>query len=170
MGRLPRFRQPGAPRCRLGAPLQRADPLLRAQDPLTHADLEAIAQFGRVLTSRPPTSTVHHHEALRRCTALAQAWAARASAPVPEVATSMERLRDRCARVLSSEYCTQIPVLQTCTADTARQTAAAAAAAGAAGAALAGPPSSALFPADPFAGGAPLWSGTQFGDYDPRKM
>ena len=141
-----------------------------AQDPLTHADLEAISQFGRVLTSRPATSTMHHHEALRRCTALAQAWAARTSAPVPELAMSLERLRDRCARVLSSEYCTQVPVLQTCTADTARQTAAAAAAAGAAGAALAGPPSTALLPADPFAGGPPLWSGTQFGVYDPRNM
>jgi hypothetical protein len=147
-----------------------------AQDPLTPADLEAIAQFGRVLTSRAPTSTLAHREALRRCTALAQTWAQRGSAPVPELgAVSMERLRDRCARVLSSAYCTQTPVMQTCTADTARQTAAAAAAAGAAGAALNAGPSSALFPPPPtvdplFGGGPPLWVGTQFGDYDPRNL
>lgn len=137
-----------------------------AQDPLSPADLEAIAQFGRVLTSRAPTSTLAHREVLQRCTTLAQAWAQGGSAPVPELgAVSLERLRNRCARVLSSEYCTQAPVMQTCNADTARQTAAAAAAAGAAGAALYPPPTT----VDPLFGGG-SWAGTQFGDYDPRNL
>ncbi|XP_024365739.1 uncharacterized protein [Physcomitrium patens] len=94
--------------------------------PLIESDLDALSFFGSMLTSRPPNETLSHRDALQRCIEHAREWLRNSDRVIqPENHTSYSRLRERLTRILSSEYFTMTPELQT----VSQQTAAAAASA-----------------------------------------
>lgn len=94
--------------------------------PLIEADLDALSLFGSMLTSRPPNETLSHRDALQRCIEHARQWLRNSDLAIQlDSHTSYSRLRERLNRILSSEYFTMTPELQT----VSQQTAAAAASA-----------------------------------------
>lgn len=94
--------------------------------PLIEGDLDALSLFGSMLTSRPPNETLSHRDALQRCIEHAREWLQNSDRVIQlDANTSYSRLRERLTRILSSEYFTMTPELQT----VSQQTAAAAASA-----------------------------------------
>ncbi|KAL2608953.1 hypothetical protein R1flu_027526 [Riccia fluitans] len=94
-----------------------------ATTPLVEGDLDALSIFGSLLTTRSPNVTVSHKEALEKCIEHAKSYLMSSDAAVGELGISYSRLRERLNRILSSEYFTMTPELQT----VSQQTAAAAA-------------------------------------------
>ncbi|CAK9199892.1 unnamed protein product [Sphagnum jensenii] len=95
-----------------------------ATTPLIEGDLDALALFGSMLTSRPPNVTLSHRDALQRCIEHARDWLLNSDRAIhPDAQISYSRMRERLNRILSSEYFTMTPELQT----VSQQTAAAAA-------------------------------------------
>ncbi|KAG0576061.1 hypothetical protein M758_5G051500 [Ceratodon purpureus] len=94
--------------------------------PLIEGDLDALSLFGSMLTSRPPNETLSHRDALQRCIEHAREWLHNSDRVIQlDAHVSYSRLRERLNRILSSEYFTMTPELQT----VSQQTAAAAASA-----------------------------------------
>ncbi|KAG6550324.1 hypothetical protein Mapa_008287 [Marchantia paleacea] len=94
-----------------------------ATTPLVEGDLDSLSIFGSLLTTRSPNVTLSHKEALEKCVEHAKAYMAGSDVPVGELGIPYSRLRERLNRILSSEYFTMTPELQT----VSQQTAAAAA-------------------------------------------
>ncbi|CAM6011285.1 unnamed protein product [Sphagnum balticum] len=95
-----------------------------ATTPLIEGDLDALALFGSMLTSRPPNVTLSHRDALQRCIEHARDWLLNSDRAIhSDAQISYSRMRERLNRILSSEYFTMTPELQT----VSQQTAAAAA-------------------------------------------
>ncbi|KAL3676936.1 hypothetical protein R1sor_026884 [Riccia sorocarpa] len=94
-----------------------------ATTPLVEGDLDSLSVFGSFLTTRSPNVTISHKEALEKCVEHARAYMEGSDAPVGELGVSYSRLRERLNRILSSEYFTKTPEMQT----VSQQTAAAAA-------------------------------------------
>ncbi|KAH9329525.1 hypothetical protein KI387_001633 [Taxus chinensis] len=92
--------------------------------PLREEDLDALSLFGSLITSRPPNATLSHKSALENCLHHARHWLLNSDNTIlPDVSVSYSDLRERLNRILSSEYFTMTPELQT----VSQQTAAAAA-------------------------------------------
>ncbi|KAI5078204.1 hypothetical protein GOP47_0005875 [Adiantum capillus-veneris] len=88
--------------------------------PLLETDLDDLSYFGSLLSSRPPNATLSHRDALQRCVEHAKLWLQNSEAPIREdLGLTYSRLRERLNRILSSEYFTMIPELQTVTQQTA---------------------------------------------------
>lgn len=92
--------------------------------PLLETDLDDLSLFGLLLTSRPPNATLSHRDAIQHCIEHANLWLQNSDALIREdLDLTYSHLRERLNRILSSEYFTMIPELQT----VSQQTAAAAA-------------------------------------------
>ncbi|MCO5574108.1 hypothetical protein L7F22_027886 [Adiantum nelumboides] len=88
--------------------------------PLLETDLDDLSYFGSLLSSRPLNVTLSHRDALQRCMEHANLWLQNSEAPISEdLGLTYSRLRERLDRILSSEYFTMIPELQTVTQQTA---------------------------------------------------
>eukprot|EP00250_Pteridium_aquilinum_P008816 c18232_g1_i1 orf=318-2000(+) len=84
--------------------------------PLLETDLDDLSLFGSLLTSRPPNATLSHRDALQHCLEHAKLWLQNSDALIREgLDLTYVRLRERLNRILSSEYFTMIPELQTVT-------------------------------------------------------
>lgn len=98
-----------------------------ATKPLAEEDLDALSLFGSLMTSRPPNATLSHKSALQSCVHHARQWLVNSDKPIhPDNAVSYSDLRERLNRILSSEYFTMTPELQTVTQQTAAAAATAA--------------------------------------------
>ncbi|KAJ7542043.1 hypothetical protein O6H91_10G087300 [Diphasiastrum complanatum] len=98
-----------------------------ATTPLTEGDLDALSFFGSLLTSRPPNVTLSHKDALEQCIHHARLWLLNSDSRIyPELDASYTNLRERLNRIMSSEYLTMTPELQTVTQQTAAAAASAA--------------------------------------------
>eukprot|EP01018_Ginkgo_biloba_P016981 Gb_07583 [translate_table: standard] len=93
-------------------------------------DLDALSLFGSLMVSRPPNATLSHKSALQECVHHARQWLLNSDRPIdsdrpilPGRVVTYSDLRERLNRILSSEYFTMTPELQT----VSQQTAAAAA-------------------------------------------
>eukprot|EP00240_Pyramimonas_obovata_P002254 CAMPEP_0118934212 /NCGR_PEP_ID=MMETSP1169-20130426/13698_1 /TAXON_ID=36882 /ORGANISM="Pyramimonas obovata, Strain CCMP722" /LENGTH=524 /DNA_ID=CAMNT_0006877089 /DNA_START=167 /DNA_END=1738 /DNA_ORIENTATION=+ len=80
---------------------------------LTHADLDLIAAFGKLVASRPQGVAISHKDALDSCHNLALKWMSKSQEMIPELNCSFSDLVARLDRILSSDYFTQKPVVQT---------------------------------------------------------
>ncbi|MCO5597576.1 hypothetical protein L7F22_051655 [Adiantum nelumboides] len=88
--------------------------------PLLETDLDDLSYFGSLLSSRPLNVTLSHRDALQRCIEHANLWLQNSEAPISEdLGCTYSRLRERLNRILSLEYFTMIPELQTVTQQTA---------------------------------------------------
>lgn len=88
--------------------------------PLLESDLDDLSLFGSLLTSRPPNATLSHRDALQHCIEHAKLWQQNFDGLIREdLDLTYSRLRERLNRILSSEYFTMIPELQTVTQQTA---------------------------------------------------
>ncbi|CAK9883321.1 unnamed protein product [Sphagnum jensenii] len=102
-----------------------------ATTPLIEGDLDMLSFFGSMLTSRPPNVTLSHRDALQRCIEHAHNWLLSLDRDIhSDAQISYLHLRERLNRILSSEYFTMTPELQTVSQQTAAAAAAAATAAG----------------------------------------
>ncbi|CAK9279318.1 unnamed protein product [Sphagnum jensenii] len=102
-----------------------------ATTPLIEGDLDMLSFFGSMLTSRPPNVTLSHRDALQRCIEHAHNWLLSSDRDIhSDAQISYLHLRERLNRILSSEYFTMTPELQTVSQQTAAAAAAAATAAG----------------------------------------
>ncbi|KAJ7526367.1 hypothetical protein O6H91_16G003400 [Diphasiastrum complanatum] len=98
-----------------------------ATTPLTEGDLDALSLFGSLLTARPQNVTLSHKDALQQCIQHARLWLLNSDSQIhPELSISYTGLRERLNRILSSEYFTMTPELQTVTQQTAAAAASAA--------------------------------------------
>lgn len=98
-----------------------------ATKPLAEEDLDALSLFGSLMTSRPPNATLSHKSALQSCVYHARQWLANSEQQIhPDNAVSYSDLSERLNRILSSEYFTMTPELQTVTQQTAAAAATAA--------------------------------------------
>lgn len=98
-----------------------------ATKPLSEEDLDALSLFGSLMTSRPPNATLSHKSALQSCVHHARQWLVNSDNPIhSDNAVSYSDLRERLNRILSSEYFTMTPELQTVTQQTAAAAATAA--------------------------------------------
>lgn len=98
-----------------------------ATKPLAEEDLDALSLFGSLMTSRPPNATLSHKSALQSCVHHARQWLVNSDKSIhPDNAVSYSDLRERLNRILSSEYFTMTPELQTVTQQTAAAAATAA--------------------------------------------
>lgn len=98
-----------------------------ATKPLAEEDLDALSLFGSLMTSRPPNATLSHKSALQSCVHHARQWLVNSDKPIHlDNAVSYSDLRERLNRILSSEYFTMTPELQTVTQQTAAAAATAA--------------------------------------------
>ncbi|EFJ23873.1 hypothetical protein SELMODRAFT_442638 [Selaginella moellendorffii] len=88
---------------------------------LTDADLDALAAFGSLMTSRPPNTTLSHRDALQACIAHARHWLLNSDAIIDAniLNVTYTELRDRLNRILATEYFTMTPELQTVTSEIA---------------------------------------------------
>ncbi|KAI5073643.1 hypothetical protein GOP47_0011656 [Adiantum capillus-veneris] len=85
-----------------------------ASSPLEESDLNDLSLLGSLTTSRPPNATLSHRDALQQCTRHALLWLGNSDAPIKEgLRVTYSQLRERLSRILSSEYYTMIPELQT---------------------------------------------------------
>lgn len=82
--------------------------------PLEERDLNDLSLLGSLIFSRPPNATLSHHEALQQCIQHALLWLRNSDSPIREdLSLTYSHLRERLNRILSSEYYTMIPELQT---------------------------------------------------------
>lgn len=82
--------------------------------PLEERDLNDLSLLGSLIFSRPPNATLSHREALQQCIQHALLWLRNSDSPIREdLSLTYSHLRERLNRILSSEYYTMIPELQT---------------------------------------------------------
>lgn len=85
-----------------------------SSSPLEESDLNNLSLLGSLITSRPPNATLSHRDALQQCARHALLWLGNSDAPIKEgLRVTYSHLRERLSRILSSEYYTMIPELQT---------------------------------------------------------
>ncbi|MCO5614206.1 hypothetical protein L7F22_068486 [Adiantum nelumboides] len=85
-----------------------------ASSPLEESDLNDLSLLGSLVMSRPSNATLSHRDALQQCTRHALLWLGNSDAPIKEgFRVTYSHLRERLSRILSSEYYTMIPELQT---------------------------------------------------------
>lgn len=95
--------------------------------PLLERDLDALALFGSLVTSRPPNATISHRDALQQCIEHAFLWLQNSDRPISsDLGLNYSHLRERLNRILSSEYFTMTPELQMVSQQTAAAVATAA--------------------------------------------
>eukprot|EP00249_Psilotum_nudum_P022683 c28609_g1_i1 orf=92-1705(+) len=88
--------------------------------PLLEDDLDAFSLFGSLLTSRPPDATLSHNDTLQQCIQHAVMWLQNSDHPIrSDLGITYSHMRERLNRVLSSEYYTMTPELQTVSEQTA---------------------------------------------------
>ncbi|KAH7430606.1 hypothetical protein KP509_08G005500 [Ceratopteris richardii] len=88
--------------------------------PLLESDLDELSYFGSLFISRPPNATYSHKDALQHCVEHAKRWLQNSDSPIrDDFLLTYSHLRERLNRILSSEYFTMIPELQTVTQQTA---------------------------------------------------
>eukprot|EP00250_Pteridium_aquilinum_P010111 c19162_g1_i1 orf=372-2030(-) len=85
-----------------------------SSSPLEESDLNDLSLLGSLIISQPPNGTLSHRDALQHCVQHALLWLGNSDAPIKEgLAVTYSHLRERLSRILSSEYYTMIPELQT---------------------------------------------------------
>eukprot|EP00252_Welwitschia_mirabilis_P008215 TRINITY_DN1994_c0_g1_i1.p1 TRINITY_DN1994_c0_g1~~TRINITY_DN1994_c0_g1_i1.p1 ORF type:complete len:396 (-),score=57.44 TRINITY_DN1994_c0_g1_i1:682-1869(-) len=91
-----------------------------ATKPLREEDLDALSMLGSMLTSRPANATLSHQDALNSCVQHARRWLSNSDQQIhPDSAVSYSDIKERLNRILSSDYYTMTPELQTVTQETA---------------------------------------------------
>lgn len=85
-----------------------------SSSPLAESDLNDLSLLGSLITSRPPNVTLSHRDALQQCARHALLWLGNSDAPIVEgLAVTYSHLKERLHRILSSDYYTMTPELQT---------------------------------------------------------
>eukprot|EP00850_Spirogloea_muscicola_P018715 SM000174S03370 [mRNA] locus=s174:282550:283244:+ [translate_table: standard] len=90
------------------------DSTARAGERLAEVDLDQIAEFGRLLTRRPPVANLSHRDALGLCLRHALAYLRDTTEPVvPGSSLTYSRVKERLGRILDSDYFTMQAEMQT---------------------------------------------------------